>query len=73
MIQKIDLKDRIAILTEENICDLLHLYGELNIDRLSQIVNNHIRVAIDEIKGGFKMIKDLRGKAVAGRIFFIKR
>lgn len=50
MIQKIDLKDRIAILTEENICDLLNLYGELNIDRLSQIVNNHIRVAIDEIK-----------------------
>ena len=33
MIQKIDLKDRIAILTEENICDLLNLYGELNIDR----------------------------------------
>lgn len=50
MIQKIDLKDRIAILTEENICDLLNLYGELNINRLSQIVNNHIRVAIDEIK-----------------------
>jgi len=50
MIQKIDLKDRIAILTEENICDLLNLYGELNIDRLSQIVNNHIRVAIEEIE-----------------------
>ena len=50
MIQKIDLKDRIAILTEENICDLLNLYGELNIDRLSRIVNNHIRVAIDEIR-----------------------
>ena len=31
MIQKIDLKDRIAILTEENICDLLNLYGELNV------------------------------------------
>ena len=45
-----DTEDRIAILTEENICDLLNLYGELNIDRLSQIVNNHIRVAIDEIK-----------------------
>ena len=27
MIQKIDLKDRIAILTEENISDLLNLYG----------------------------------------------
>ena len=50
MLQMIELKDRIAILTEENICDLLNLYGELNIDRLSQIVNNHIRIAIDEIK-----------------------
>ena len=50
MIQKIDLKDRIAILTEENICDLLNLYGELNIDRLSHILNKHIIVAIDEIK-----------------------
>ena len=54
MIQKIDLKDRIAILTEDNICDLLNLYGELNIDRLSQILNNHIRVAIDEIKEDLK-------------------
>ena len=24
------MKDRVAILTEENICDLLNLYGELN-------------------------------------------
>ena len=44
------MKDIVAILTEENICDLLNLYGELNIDRLSQIVNNYLRVAIDEIK-----------------------
>lgn len=50
MIQKIDLKDRIAILTEDNICDLSNLYGELYIDRLSEIVNNHIAVAINEIK-----------------------
>lgn len=46
MTQKIDLKDRIVILTEDNFRDLLKLYGELNIDRLSQIVNNHIRIAI---------------------------
>ncbi len=44
------MKDRVAILTEENICDLLNLYGELNIDRLSQIVDNYLRVAIDKIK-----------------------
>lgn len=50
MTQKIDLKDRLAILTEDNFRDLLKLYGELNIDMLSQIVNNHIRVAIEEIK-----------------------
>lgn len=50
MTQKIDLKDRLAMLTEDNFRDLLKLYGELNIDRLSQIVNNHIRVAIEEIK-----------------------
>lgn len=48
MTQKIDLKDRLAILTEDNFRDLLKLYGELNIDRLSQIVNNHIRVAIED-------------------------
>lgn len=45
-----ELKNRIAIITHENLKDLLSLYGELNIDRLSDIVNNHIRVAIDEIK-----------------------
>lgn len=28
----------------------MNLYGELDIDRLSEIMNNHIRVAIDEIK-----------------------
>lgn len=45
-----ELKNRIAIITYENLNELLNLYGELNIDRLSGIVNNHIRVAIDEIK-----------------------
>lgn len=41
MIQKIDLKDRIAILTEDNICDLLNLYGELNIDRYQKRLDMH--------------------------------
>lgn len=45
-----ELKNRIAIITHENLKDLLSLYGELNTDRLSEIVNNHIRVAIDEIR-----------------------
>lgn len=45
-----ELKNRVAIITYENLRELLNLYGELNINRLSEIVNNHIRVAIDEIK-----------------------
>lgn len=45
-----ELKNRIAIITYENLKDLLSLYGELNTDRLSEIVNNHIRVAIDEVR-----------------------
>lgn len=48
MISKI--KDRVAIINESNFAELLELYGEVDIDRLSQIINNHIKVAIDEIK-----------------------
>ena len=43
------LNERVAIITEENICRLSHLYGEMDIDILSRIVNNHLEVAIDEI------------------------
>lgn len=45
-----ELKNRVVIITQENLRELLNLYGKLNIDRLSEIVNKHIRVAIDEIK-----------------------
>lgn len=45
-----ELKNRVTIITHENLSELLNLYGELNADRLSEIVNSHIRVAIDEIK-----------------------
>ena len=41
------LNERVAIITEENIS---RLYGEIDIDDLSRIVNNHIKVAIDEIE-----------------------
>lgn len=44
------LNERVAIITEENISRLLHLYGEIDIDDLSRIVNNHLKVAIDEIE-----------------------
>ena len=44
------LNERVAIITEENISRLSHLYGEMDIDNLSRIVNNHLKVAIDEIE-----------------------
>ncbi len=44
------LNERVAIITEENISRLSHLYGEIDIDDLSRIVNNHLKVAIDEIE-----------------------
>lgn len=44
------LNERVAIITEENIRRLSRLYGEINIDDLSRIVNNHLKVAIDEIE-----------------------
>lgn len=39
-----------AIITEENISRLSHLYGEISIGDLSRIVNSHLEVAIDEIE-----------------------
>lgn len=44
------IRKRVAIITEENIRKLSRLYGEMDIDDLSKIVNNHLKVAIDEIE-----------------------
>ena len=44
------LNERVAIITEENMNVLLRLYGEIDIDNLSRIVNNHLKVAIGEIE-----------------------
>ncbi|NDO51839.1 hypothetical protein FMM75_21475 [Lachnospiraceae bacterium MD335] len=44
------LNERVAIITEENISRLSYLYGEIDIDDLSRIVNSHLKVAIDEIE-----------------------
>lgn len=44
------LNERVAIITEENMNGLLRLYGEIDIDNLSRIVNNHLKVAIGEIE-----------------------
>lgn len=52
---KTKLKDRVAIISENNFRELLNLYGELSVKRISEIVNNHIKVAIEEIKEDLKM------------------
>lgn len=44
------LSDRVAIITEENRNRLSRLYGKMDIDDLSRIVNNHLKVAIEEIE-----------------------
>lgn len=47
------LNERVAIITEENMNRLEYLYGEIDIDDLSRIVNDHLKVAIDEIEEDF--------------------
>lgn len=44
-----ELKNRVTIISEDNFQRLMYLYGEIDIDCLSRIVNQHIAVAIDEI------------------------
>ena len=44
------LNERVAIITEENMGRLARLYGEIDIDDLSRIVNNHLEAAMDEIE-----------------------
>ena len=44
------LNERVAIITEKNMNRLEYLYGEIDIDDLSRIVNDHLKVAIDEIE-----------------------
>lgn len=44
------LNERVAVISEQNINRLSRLYGEISIDDLSRIVNNHLEVAIDEIE-----------------------
>lgn len=46
-----ELKDRVAIIEEKNMCRLLNLYGEIKeVDELSKIINRHLEVVIDEIE-----------------------
>lgn len=52
-----ELKDRVAIISEENFSRLSFLYGELDIEDLQRIVNKHITVAIDEIEEDIAVAK----------------
>ena len=46
-----ELKDRVVILDEKNASRLLNLYGDIKgVDELSEIVNCHMSVVIDEIE-----------------------
>ena len=40
------LSERVAIITEENISRLSRFYGEIDINALSRIVNNHLKVVL---------------------------
>lgn len=53
----VKLKNRIAIISEENFNRLSSLYGELDIEDLQRIVNKHITVAIDEIEEDIAVAK----------------
>lgn len=44
-----ELKDRVAIISNENMNRLYQLYGNMSHDDLERIVNKHITVAVDEI------------------------
>ena len=46
-----ELKDRVVIIEEKNMCRLLNLYGEIkDVDELSKIINKHLEIVIDEIE-----------------------
>ncbi len=46
-----ELKDRVVIIEEKNMCRLLSLYGKIkDVDELSKIINRHLSVVIDEIE-----------------------
>jgi len=52
----LELKDRIAIISIENMNGLYRLYGNMTVNDLERIVNKHIAIAIEEI------LEDLNGK-----------
>lgn len=49
-----ELKDRITIISPENMNGLYQLYGDMTVSDLERIVNKHIAVAIEEIMEDLK-------------------
>jgi len=45
----LELKDRVTIISPENMEGLYRLYGNMAVNDLERIINKHIAVAIDEI------------------------
>ena len=44
-----ELKDRVVIISPENMNGLYQLYGDMSVNDLERIINKHISVAIEEI------------------------
>lgn len=51
-----ELKDRVTIISHENMDGLYRLYGNMAANDLERIINKHIAIAIEEI------MEDLNGK-----------
>lgn len=50
------LCERVAIISKKNMKRLKRLYGSIDIDDLSRIVNNYLQAAMDEIEEDCKHI-----------------
>lgn len=63
-----ELKDRVVIIEEKNMCRLLSLYGEIkDVDELSKIINKHLEVVIDEIEEDNRRQKNIMAMAKLDR------
>lgn len=63
-----ELKDRVVIIEEKNMCRLLSLYGEIkDVDELSKIINKHLEVVIDEIEEDNRRQKNIMTMAKLDR------
>ena len=50
-----ELKDRVAVINDENMTRLSCLYGEMNLDELGRVVNKHLGICLDDIEEDITM------------------